>query len=71
MNTTEGAGKFYPLRGWSITPEKEHNLQLLQLLAILHVALQRMPRDLAHAGDEFVGGHVGAGGPGTRWRGAT
>jgi len=65
MNTSEGAGKFYPLRGWTITPEKEHNLQLLQLLAILHGALQRMPRDLAQVTEEYVGLHVGSGAPGT------
>ncbi len=60
-NTSEGARKLYALRGWILGPEKEHNLQLLQLVAFLHQGLQRLPQDLAKASVEFVGGAVGAG----------
>lgn len=49
MKTGEGARKLFPLRGWVLSPEKEHNLQLLQLVAFLHQALRRLPRDLAAA----------------------
>lgn len=47
--TGEGARRLNPLRGWVLSPEKQHNLQLLQLLAFLHQALRRMPKDLAAA----------------------
>ena len=64
MNTSEGASKLYPLRGWMLSAEKEHNLQLLQLLAFLHAALRKLPKDLASAAEDFVGS-VGAGSLGT------
>jgi len=48
-NTSEGARKLYALRGWMLGPEKEHNLQLLQLVAFLHQGLKRLPQDLAAA----------------------
>jgi hypothetical protein len=54
-NTSEGARKLYALRGWMLGPEKEHNLQLLQLVAFLHQGLKRLPQDLAAA----VGGREG------------
>jgi hypothetical protein len=47
INTSEGATKLYPLRGWMLTPEKEHNLQLLHLLAFLHAAVNKIPKALA------------------------
>jgi len=49
VNTGEGARKLYPLRGWMLGSEKEHNLQLLQLVALLHHGLQRLPQELAPA----------------------
>lgn len=63
-NRSEGAHKHYPLRQWALSPEKEHNLQLLALLALLHASLHKMPAQLANAGAEFVGA-VGAGSLGT------
>lgn len=63
-NNSEGAHKHYPLRQWVLTPEKEHNLQLLSLLALLHASLHKMPAQLASAGAEFIGA-VGAGSLGT------
>ena len=57
----DGARNLNPLRGWVLSPEKEHNLQLLQLVAFLHQSLRRLPRDLAAAAPSFVGGAVGAG----------
>lgn len=72
MKTGEGARKLFPLRGWVLSPEKEHNLQLLQLVAFLHQALRRLPRDLAAAALDprgLVGGggsgHAHAGGVGS------
>ena len=60
MNTSEGSRKLYALRGWILGPEKEHNLLLLQLLAFLHTALRRLPKDLSSAALDFVGA-IGAG----------
>lgn len=63
-NHSEGASKLYPLRGWALSPEKDHNLQLLSLLAVLYVCLQKMPAQLSAAGADFIGA-VGAGSLGT------
>jgi hypothetical protein len=70
MKAGEGARNLNPLRGWVLCPEKEHNLQLLQLVAFLHQALRRLPRDLATASLDYggrgaagVGVGVGAGVP--------
>jgi hypothetical protein len=46
-NSSESATKLYPLRGWPLTAEREHNLQLLGLLAVLHAAFKKLPGDLA------------------------
>jgi hypothetical protein len=54
-NTSEGARNLYALRGWMLGPEKEHNLQLLQLVAFLHQGLRRLLQDLAAA----LGGREG------------
>lgn len=69
MKTGEGARKLYPLRGWVLSPEKEHNLQLLQLVAFLHQALRRLPKDPASTSLDrglMAGASVGAGALGDR-----